>query len=171
LGFRTFRTPMGWGQILNSPNKLLGLPLTAGNKGTVGILSENFRGEKPGRYEPYSKTYFLQHTYTPNARWTLFGLAEYRETGIDDKSYTYITVDGKTIVRLPFTQYSNRWGGKITSTFTISEKHKVSAGVEFYQDNLEEGARKVNLDSNQYTVNGQFQVSGLYSTFAQRRFI
>lgn len=172
LGIRMFRSPMGWGQILNSPNKLMGLPAqTNGNAGTAGILSENFRGERPGRFEPYSRTYYLQNTYTPNSKWTLYTLVEYRETGIADQSYTYITVDGKLIYRLPTAQYSNRFGGKTTATYVISDKHKISAGVEVYQDNLEEGSRKINLDTNKYTVNGRFQVAGLYSTFGQRKFI
>lgn len=171
LGFRIFRTPMGWGEILCNPNKMLGLPLeTNGNKGTMGILSENFRGEKPGRYEPYSRTYFIQNTYSPGSRWTLLALVEYRETGICDQSYVYITVDGKTIYRLPSTQYSNRFGGKTTATYQINDKHRVSAGAEFYQDNLEEGSRKINLDTNKYTMDG-LKVTGLYSTFAQRKFV
>lgn len=172
LGFRIFRTPMGWGEILCNPNKMLGLPLeTNGNKGTMGILSEDFRGEKPGRYEPYSRTYFLQNTYSPNSKWTLFSLLEYRETGLCDKSYVYITVDGKTVYRLPSTHYSNRFGGKTTATYQINDLHKISAGVEFYQDNLEEGSRKVNLDTNKYTANAKFQLTGLYSTFAQREYV
>lgn len=172
LGFRTFRTPMGWGQILTSPNKMMGLPAeNNGNKGIAGIISENFRGEKPGRFEPYSKTYFIQNTYSPDPKWTLFTLAEFRETGVSDKSYVYITVDGKNIYRLNTTQFSNRVGGKTTVTYKLNDMHKISAGIEFYQDNLEQGSRKVNLDTNKYTVNGQFKVMGLYSTFDRRKFI
>jgi outer membrane receptor for ferrienterochelin and colicins len=172
IGYRAFDTPMGWGTLLNTPTKFLGFPPQGnGNVGTVGILPENFRGEKPGRYEPYARTAFIQNTYTPNAKWSVFALAEYRETGISEKSYVYITVDGKNLYRLPTAQYSNRWGGKISSTYAISEKHKISLGAEFYQDNLEQGSRKVNLDTNHYTVNGQFKVTGIYSNFDKRKFV
>lgn len=172
IGYRAFDTPMGWGTLLNTPTKFLGLPSQGnGNVGTVGILSEDFRGEKPGRYEPFSRTSFIQNTYTPNSKLSVFTMAEYRETGISEKSYSYITVDGKNLYRLPSAQYANRWGGKISSTYSISELHKISVGAEFYQDNLEEGSRKLNLDTNHYTVNGQFKVTGLYSTFMARKFV
>jgi outer membrane receptor for ferrienterochelin and colicins len=172
IGYRAFDTPMGWGTLLNTPTKFLGLPQQGnGNVGTVGILSENFRGERPGRYEPYSRTSFIQNTFTPNSKWSVFTLAEYRETGISEKSYVYITVDAKNLYRLPTAQYANRWGGKISSTYSINEMHKISLGAEFYQDNLEQGSRKVNLDTNHYTVNGQFKVTGLYSTFDTRKFV
>lgn len=172
IGYRTFVTPMGWGEILNNPTQYLGLP-SAGydNTGKVGVVAENFRGEKPSRYEPFSRTAFLQNTYSFNSKWSLFTLAEYRETGIDDRSYSYITVNGTDLYRLPAARYSNRWGGKISTTYTISTMHSVSGGIEFYQDNQEDGNRKVNIDSTVYIVNGQFKVKGLYSTFQPRSFI
>lgn len=172
VGCRIFDTPMGWGEILNSPTKFLGLPSQGNqNVGTVGILSEDFRGERPGRYEPFARTGFAQNTFSPNDKWSLFTLAEYRETGIADKSYTYITVDGMDLYRLPYTHYSNRWGGKISSTYSIQQTHKFSAGVEFYQDNLEPGSRKLNLDNTSYIVYSKFHVKGIYSTFQKRQYV
>ncbi|HSH66479.1 MAG TPA: TonB-dependent receptor [Bacteroidia bacterium] len=163
---------MGWGQILNNPTAYLGLPSSGyNNAGTAGVLAENFRGEKPSRYEPYSRTGFIQNTYTINSKWSLFTLGEYRETGVNEKSYAYITIDGKNLYRLPFARYSNRWGGKISTSYKLSSKHKISGGVEFYQDNLEDGNRKIEIDTNKYIVNGQFVVMGLYSTFLARKFI
>jgi outer membrane receptor for ferrienterochelin and colicin len=172
IGYRMFDTPMGWGQILNSPTQFLGIPPQGnGNIGTVGILSENFRGERAGRYEPYSRTGYMQNTYLLNSKWSIFSLVEYRETGISEKSYTYITVDGKTMYRLPTARHCNRWGGKISTTYALNEMHKVSLGAEFYQDNLEQGSRQVQLDSNVYTVNGQFKITGIYSTFLPRHYV
>ncbi len=172
IGYRAFDTPMGWGTLLNTPTQFLGIPPQGnGNIGTVGMLAENFRGEKPGRYEPFARTSFAQNTFTPNSKWTIYSMAEYRETGISDRSYVYITVDGKSLYRLPYAQYSNRLGGKISSTYAINDMHKISLGAEYYQDNLEEGTRKVNLDTNHYTVNGQFEVRGLYTTFIPRKFV
>ncbi|HRG37155.1 MAG TPA: TonB-dependent receptor [Bacteroidia bacterium] len=172
IGYRMFDTPMGWGGILNSPTKFLKIPPQGnGNIGTVGIIAENFRGERPGRYEPFSRTGYMQNTYSINDKWSVFSLAEYRETGISEKSYTYITIDGTNMHRLPTARYCNRWGGKVSTTYAINKMHKVSLGVEFYQDNLEQGSRKINQDTNKYTVNGQFKVQGLYTTFAPRAFV
>ncbi|HET6228340.1 MAG TPA: TonB-dependent receptor [Bacteroidia bacterium] len=172
IGYRVFDTPMGWGQILNSPTQFLGLPSPGnGNVGTVGILAENFRGEKAGRYEPFSRTGYMQNTYLVNSKWSVFSLVEYRETGISERSYTYITVDGKNMYRLPTARYCNRWGGKVSATYALNEMHKISLGAEFYQDNLEQGSRGVQLDTNKYIVNGQFNVTGIYSTFLPRHYL
>ena len=171
IGYRVFDTPMGWGEFLNSATQFLKIPPQGnGNIGTVGIISENFRGERSGRYEPYSRTGYMQNTYSFNDKWSVFSLLEYRETGISEKSYTYITVDGKKMHRLPNARYCNRWGGKISTTYTLNEMHKISLGVEFYQDNLEKNSRKVNLDTNQYTIYGQYTVMGLYTTFQKRNY-
>ena len=172
IGYRIFDTPMGWGTILNSPTKFLNTPPQGnGNIGTVGIISENFRGERPGRYEPYSRTGYLKNTFTLNDKVSVFLLAEYRETGISERSFAYITVDGINLHRLPTARYCNRWGGKVSTTYAISDMHKISFGVEFYQDNLEQGSRKINQDTNKYTVNGRFEVQGLYTTFQPRAFV
>ena len=172
IGYRIFDTPMGWGEILNSPTQFLKIqPQGNENVGTVGILSENIIGEKPSRYEPFSRTGYIQNTYTYNHKWSVFSLAEFRETGISEKSYAYITVDGKNMYRLPTARYCNRWGGKISSTYTINEMHRISFGAEFYQDNLEQGSRKVNLDTTHYTIYGQFEVQGLHTTFKPRTYV
>ena len=173
IGYRTFVTPMGWGQILNTPTQFFGL-LSSGyeNKGTVGVVAENFNGEKPSRNEPFSRTSYLQNTYTFNTKWSLFTLAEFRENGISERSYCYITVNGKDMYRLPSARYSNRWGGKVGASYVINPAHHISGGMEFYQDNLEDGSRKLNFDTaNVYLINGQFKVRGIYSTFKKRSFI
>jgi outer membrane receptor for ferrienterochelin and colicins len=177
LGGRAFETPMGWGTLFNSPTKFLGLPPQGnGNQGTIGILSSNFRGEKPGLEEPFSRTVFLQTEYTASPRLSVLARAQYRQTGISDKSYIYITVDGANLFRLPFTQTANRTEAEISANYSIKEIHKFSAGIQFYQDNLERdsmarsGNRGTNFDNTQYTVDGRFKVSGLYTTFKERYF-
>ncbi len=171
LGYRTFVTPMGWGQMLNTPTRFLGQPSSGyDNTGTVGVISENFRGEQPSRHQPYSRTAFMQNTYTPNAKLSLTTLVEYRETGISEKSYVYVIVDSVNLYRYPFAKYSNRMGGKLTSTYKINDMHTISGGIELYQDNLENGYRAVNIDTNQYTINGKLEVRGLYSYFGARQF-
>lgn len=172
IGYRMFDTPMGWGEILNSPTQFFKIPSQGnGNIGTVGIISENFRGERPGRYEPFSRTGYMQNTYSLNDKWSFFSLVEYRETGISEKSYAYITVDGKNMYRLPTARYSNRWGGKVTTTYALNAMHKISFGLEFYQDNLEQGSRKVELDTTKYIVNGQYKIQGLNTTFKPRTYV
>jgi outer membrane receptor for ferrienterochelin and colicins len=177
LGGRAFDTPMGWGNLLNSPTKFLGLPPQGnGNDGTIGILSSDFRGEKPGLEETFARTLFLQSEYSASKRLSLLGRVEYRESGISDKSYIYLTADGKKLFRVPFAQSSNRVEADISGNYSIGEKHKFSAGIQFYQDNLERDStgrntnRGTTADTTTYTINGHFLVSGLYTTFKPRYF-
>ncbi len=59
LGYREYRTPMGWGTYLNSPTVYLGLPDQGyGNTDTTGILSRNFNGQRPGVNDVYLRTGF-----------------------------------------------------------------------------------------------------------------
>src|SRR5690242_11347014 len=49
LGYRFYRTPMGYGTFFNSATKIFGLPSQGyDNLGVIGLLSENARGEKGG---------------------------------------------------------------------------------------------------------------------------
>jgi outer membrane receptor for ferrienterochelin and colicins len=177
LGGRAFETPMGWGTLFNSPTKFLGLPSQGnGNQGTIGILSSNFRGEKPGLEDPFSRTIFLQSEYTANSHFSLLGRVQYRQTGISDRSYIYITVDGSNLIRAPFAQTANRTEAELSANYSIKDKHRFSAGLQFYQDNLERdsisrsGNRGTNPDNTSYTIDGHFHVTGLYTTFKQRYF-
>lgn len=171
LGVRAFDTPMGWGELLNSPTKFLGLPSQGnGNAGTIGILSSDFRGERPGLEDPFTRTVFLQSEYTAKSGLSLMARAQYRESGIGDESYIYLTTDGTNLRRFITTQFSNRTEGEITANYKIGKVHNFAAGIQYYQDNLEYGNRVANADTTQYLVDGHFHVTGLYSTFQPRVF-
>jgi outer membrane receptor for ferrienterochelin and colicins len=179
FGFRTYNTPMGWGTFLNSPTALLNLPSQGyDNQGVAGILARDVRGEKAGLEDPYLRTVFLQNEYTPNPKLNLLARFVYRETGLNDNSYGYVTLDGHTLTRLIVTNYSNQVLGEVSANYSMSEKQRFSAGVEFYQDNLEKGTRNespvfsraTTYDPTVYLLDGKDTVTNLASTFLPRQY-
>ncbi len=83
LGFRAYKTPMGWGTFFNSPTEFLGLPSQGyGNKGVLGLLARDVRNERSGLESPYSRTLFLQNNFTPSEKLNFMARAVYRETGL-----------------------------------------------------------------------------------------
>jgi outer membrane receptor for ferrienterochelin and colicins len=170
FGFRAFETPMGWGTFFNSPTVFLGLPSQGyGNKGVLGLLARNVRSEKSGLEDPYSRTLYLQHEFKPNEKINFLARAAYRETGIGEKSYVYITIDGKKLIRGITASYSNRTSGEFLMNYSPGEKNKLSAGIQFYQDNVERGGRRSTVDTvKTYLIDGKDIVTNLYSTFLPR---
>lgn len=172
LGFRSYKTPMGWGTIFNSPTVLLGLPDQGnGNRGIIGLLARDVRGEKSGLEEPFSHTVYLQSEFTPNKKFNLLTRVVYRETGIGNKSYGYLSVDGRKLIRFPYTSYSNQVRTEVFANYSPNEKHQFSAGLQYYRDNVERGSRQINYDSTTiYLIDGRDTVLNLYSTFKARQF-
>ncbi len=171
FGFRTYRTPMGWGTYSNSPTVYLGLPPQGNlNKGIVGILQSNIRGERSGLDDAYLRTYFVQHEYAPNEKINFLGRFVYRETGTAEDSYVYVTVDGTKLIRAPIATYSNRLFGELSANYSPSKMHRFAAGIQFYQDNVESGARKSTFDSTIYLIDGRDTVTNLRATFLPRAY-
>jgi iron complex outermembrane receptor protein len=172
LGYRTYRTPMGWGTYANSSTVYLGLPPQGnGNSGVLGIVSRDFRGEKPGLDDAYLRTLYIQHDMKVSEKLNFMGRAVYRETGIAEDSYIYVTTDARRMIRARIATYSNRVSGEFSANYSPSEKHRFSAGVEYYQDNVEAGARRSTFDlSTIYLVDGRDTVVNLRSTFLPRVF-
>jgi len=171
FGGRIYNTPMGFGTFLNSPTVFLGLPSQGyGNSGIIGLVARDVRGEKSGLEEPYSRTFYLQDEYKASAKLNILGRLIYRETGISERSYAYITVDGRKLFRIPTANYSNRAGGEIIANYSGSKKYLFSAGIQFFQDNIEHGDRRINFDTTVYLLDGRDTLLGLYSTFRQRAF-
>ncbi|MEO7962034.1 MAG: TonB-dependent receptor, partial [Ginsengibacter sp.] len=171
LGFRTYNTPMGWGTFFNSPTVFLGLPPQGNeNKGILGLLSREVRGEQGGLTNPYLRTFFLQNEFKPNEKFSLLSRVVFRETGTGDDSYLYLTLDGKKLIRGILTSYSNRISGELRANYSISKKQFFSGGIEYYRDNVERGSRRATLDTtnNIYLIDGRDTVSNLYSTFLPR---
>ena len=172
LGFRTYNTPMGWGTFFNSPTVFLGLPSQGyENKGVLGLLAREVRGEKGGLISPYLRTWFLQNEFKPNDKFNLLTRIVYRETGTKDDSYAYLTLDGKKLIRAIVTNYSNRIFGEFKVNYNLSKKQMLSAGLDYYRDNVERGSRQATIDtSTVYLIDGRDIVSNLYSTFLQRQY-
>jgi outer membrane cobalamin receptor len=163
---------MGWGTYSNSPTAYLGLPPQGnGNLGTLGIIQREIRGERSGLDAPFLRTVFLQHDYTPNDKFSLMGRVVYRETGIGDESYLYITTNGTRLIRLMIASYSNRVSGEAVANYAPAKNHRFSAGVQYTQDNVEQGARRSTIDVNTiYLMDGRDTVLNLRSTYLPRLF-
>jgi iron complex outermembrane receptor protein len=171
LGFRTARTPMGWGTYSNSPTVYLGLPSQGNsNAGIIGVVSRDIRGEKSGLDDAYLRTLYIQHEYKPNEKFNLLARVVYRETGVGEDSYIYVTVDGRKLIRGRIATHSNRIAGEVSANYSLSEKQKLSAGLVFSQDNVEKGARKATFDPDIYLMDGRDTVINLKSTYLPREF-
>jgi outer membrane receptor for ferrienterochelin and colicins len=171
LGGRIYNTPMGFGTFLNSPTVFLGLPPQGyGNSGVIGLIARDVRGEKSGLEEPYARTFYVQDEYKASAKLNILGRLIYRETGISERSYAYITIDGTKLYRVPTANYSNRAGGEIIANYAPGKKFQLSAGIQYFQENIERGNRAINLDTTIYFLDGRDTLIGLYSTFKPRIF-
>ncbi|MDB5121762.1 MAG: Outer rane cobalamin receptor protein [Sphingobacteriales bacterium] len=172
LGFRAYETPMGWGTFFNSPTQFLGLPSQGyENKGILGLIARDIRNEKPGLESPFSKTLFLQNEFKPNAKLNILTRAVYRETGINENSYAYITLNSKKLIRAITASYSNRMSAEVLANYSPSEKHMFSGGIQYYEDNVEKGSRKTTMDTTTiYMIDGKDIVTNLNSTFLARQY-
>ncbi len=172
LGYRTYRTPMGWGTYSNSPTNYLRLPAQGNqNLGIVGVLSRNFRGEAPGLDDAFLRTAFLSHENKISDKLSIMARITYRETGTGDDSYIYVTADGRRMIRALVATFSNRIAGEITTTYSPFRNHQFSAGLQYFQDNVEAGQRQSKLDlSTIYLNDGRDTVLNLNSTFLPRVF-
>jgi outer membrane receptor for ferrienterochelin and colicins len=170
LGYRTYRTPMGWGTYSNSPTMYLGLPSQGnGNSGVLGLIQRDIRGEKSGLDDSYLRTLFIQNEFKPNEKFNVLTRFTYRETGIGEDSYVYVTVNGTRLIRSGIATYSNRAEGEISANYSPSEKHRFSAGVQYYRDNVEKGGRASTYDPNTiYLIDGRDTVVNIHSTFLPR---
>jgi len=169
-GGRIYNTPMGWGTFFNSPTVFLNLPPQGyGNTGVLGLIARDVRGEKSGLEEPYARTFYLQQEYQPNSKLLLMARALYRETGISENSYAYITIDGRKLYRVPTANHSNRAGGEATFDYTPLSNLRFSAGLQYFRENIERGNRRINVDtSTVYLLDGRDTLLNLYSTFRER---
>lgn len=171
IGFHAFNTPMGDGTFANSPTKLLGIPSQGNeNLGTSGYLSANIRGEKPSLWNPYTRTAYIRNYLEVNKKTALITRIIYRETGVSEKSYSYATdakFNNQVVKRNIWANYSNRVLGDIVINYSPGKNHKITAGLQFYQDNLERGFREVYQDTLIDTID-HIPVSGIYSTFKPR---
>jgi iron complex outermembrane receptor protein len=119
----------------------------------------------------------LQTEFTANPKLSITARATYRETGLGDKSYVYLSIDTNFapgidtahIYRVPTYNYSNRTKGEISAVYAPFENHKIYGGIQYFQDNLETGNRGEILDTNKYNVNG-IPVTNLYPVMLKRKF-
>jgi len=172
FGFRTYKTPIGWGTFFNSATTYLGLPSQGyKNSGVLGLVSSDVRGEKPGLLSPYLTTYFLQNEYKPNENFSLLSRVVYRETGIGDDSYAYLTLDGRNLIRAIYTNYSNQVSGEVSANYSLSAMQRIIGGIEFDQQNVERSNRTMTFDAKDiYLLDGRDTLLNLHATFLPRKY-
>jgi outer membrane receptor for ferrienterochelin and colicins len=173
FGYRTYNTPIGWGTFFNSPTVYLGLP-PQGNKnaGIIGLVTRDVRGEKSGLESPFLRTYFIQNEYKPDEKFNLLSRITYRETGTSDDSYGYVTISGRNLVRVKEASYSNSLDALLSANYSLSDKHRFSAGIELQRENVERGSRRQTIDTtdNIYLIDGRDTVTNLNATFLPRQY-
>ncbi|MGN6299404.1 MAG: TonB-dependent receptor plug domain-containing protein [Ginsengibacter sp.] len=172
LGFHTYKTPIGWGTFFNSATTFLGLPSQGyQNSGLLGLISSNIRGGKPGLLTPYLTTYFLQNTFKPNEKLRVLTRLVYRETGIGDDSYAYVTLDGHTLIRSVFTNYSNEFSGEVSADYSFAPRQRLTGGIEFERENVERANRTMTFDPHDiYLLDGKDTLINLHATFLPRKY-
>ncbi|MCP9750079.1 TonB-dependent siderophore receptor [Ferruginibacter sp. HRS2-29] len=171
LGFRSYNTPMGWGTFLNSPTVFLGLPPQGNmNQGVIGLVTRDIRGEKSGLNNSYLRTFYLQNEFKPNDKFNLLSRVVYRETGTSDDSYAYLTLSGNKLIRAILANSSNRVSGEFIANYSINNKQKFSAGIQYFRDDVERGDRKATIDTvnDIYLIDGRDTLTNLNSTFLPR---
>jgi outer membrane receptor for ferrienterochelin and colicins len=169
LGTRFYDTPMSWGLLLNSATKTLNLPSQGHNSGSgsIGVIYRDIRDEAPNLEEIFSRTAYLKENYSATDKLKLEVAVIYRETGISDRSYVYLSIDTPIIspaalpgfdtsyaLRLPVLNYSNRIRYDMTGNYTIGENQNILAGVQVIQENLEPANRRSFIDTAKYIVDG-----------------
>lgn len=171
FGFRTYKTPLGWGTFFNSATAFLGLPSQGyQNSGILGIVSSEVRGEKPGLISPYLTTYFLQNEFKPKEKLSILTRLVYRETGIGDDSYAYLTLDGKKLIRAIYTNYSNEVSGEISANYSFASNQRIVGGIEFERENVEKANRTMTFDAKDvYLLDGKDTLLNLHATFLPRK--
>jgi outer membrane receptor for ferrienterochelin and colicins len=171
IGYRTSKTPMGWGTYANSPTTFLRLPAQGNNNiGVIGILSSDIRGEKSGLDKTYLRTLYTEYEYKPNEKFNLLSRVLYRETGIAEDSYVYVTIDGRKLIRAKVASASNRVSGETLINYAPSANHRFSAGIQFNQDNVEQGYRQTTTDPAVYLIDGRDSVTNIHSVFLRRQY-
>ncbi|HET6244787.1 MAG: TonB-dependent receptor [Bacteroidetes bacterium] len=171
LGGRIYQTPSGWGTITASPTMLIGLPSQGmGNTGNGGTMQAIFNGERPSLFESFARTAFLRSQFTPNSKITLLVEGQYRKTGSEENSYIYSNLpETGYLSRNPLTYFANRIRADVSATFAITEQQRFSAGILYFQDNLERGVRGFVPDTLFDTIQN-IPVTNVYATFKPREF-
>ena len=171
IGYRSYRTPGGWGTYANSATDYFGLP-TQGydNQGLVGLVQRSFLGKRSGIDDPFLRTFYLQQEYQPTKKLDLLGRFTYRETGVGSDSYILITTNGTLMQRLPILSTSNRVIGELSGQYRINPDQQLAAGVSVFQDNVERGERGINYDPGVEVVNGKDSVADLHGSFLPRKY-
>lgn len=170
LGINLFRNPTGDGTFGQSITALQNLPTSGNmNQGLGGYISHNFNNDKASRWEAYTSTIYVKHDYEINNNLSLSGKFFYRETGIDEDSYSFLQVSDTSIRKNTIAHHSNRIGGELQADIKISENSSLITGIQYNQDNLERGYRGWLFDPT-YKLIDSIWVLNLGGRFKDRKY-
>jgi outer membrane cobalamin receptor len=171
IGYRSYRTPGGWGTYSNSATQYFGLPSQGyDNKGLVGLVQHPFLGKRSGVDAPFLRTLYVQQEYSPVKNLDLLGRFIYRETGVGADSYIFITTNGTLMQRLPILTTSNRVTGELSAQYRLTSRQQLTGGVSFFQDNVERGSRGISYDPSVVIVDGKDSVTDLHPGLLPRAY-
>ncbi|HET6256059.1 MAG TPA: TonB-dependent receptor [Puia sp.] len=171
IGYRSYRTPAGWGTYSNSATTYFGLPPQGyKNLGLVGLVQRSFLGKRSGVDDPFLRTLYLQEDWQPGKNVGLTGRLTYRETGVAADSYILITTNGTLMQRIPILTTSNRMVGELSGHWQLTDRQQLAGGLSFFQDNVEKGERGIVYDPAVEVFNGKDSVTDLHPGFAPRAF-
>jgi iron complex outermembrane receptor protein len=171
LGYRSYRTPAGWGTYSNSATTYFGLSAQGyDNLGLVGLVQRSFLGQRSGVDDPFLRTLYLQEEWQASPKLDLQGRLTYRQTGVGDDSYILITTNGTLMQRIPVITSSNRVIGELAARYRVDKNQQLAAGLSFYQDNVERGERGIIYDPAVEIVNGKDSVTDLHAKLLPRAY-
>lgn len=156
----------GDGTFGNTASSIFNLPPSGYmNNNNQGFIARNFNNEKPSRWAPYTTSYYLINNFKFSSKIQLNKKLFFRESGVDESSYSYIMISDTSVRRNNITHQSFRYGAELELEYKISPIQSLVSGVSFYHDNLEHGYRAWDMDTNYILVdsiwvlnaNGRFQ--------------
>jgi len=151
FGFHMFDTPMGDGTFGLTATRVLGLPdMGRQNQGNVGWLSADINGEKPSLWHHYTRTFHLTSRFYLKENLYFNSKVYFRETGLADDTYSYLTLGGNVFTKNHLTHQSFRTGGEMQLVFQGSGKYGFTAGLIYFNDNIEKDYRAITRDTAIY---------------------
>lgn len=168
LGFHMFETPGGDGTFGATATQFFDSTgygnMNIGNRGWVVSDINNQPGS---RWYPYTRTIFLKSNVAVSPTHKLEGEVVFRETGLDESSYSYHQIAPDLFRKNLLAHSSTRLGGTLRLNWSISEKQSLIAGLQFAHDDLERGYRAFATDTTVRMVD-EIPVTNMYAHLLAR---
>ncbi len=167
LGVNLFDSPMGDGTFAMSPTAAFGLPSSGNlNTGNGGFANFDIDGQRGSRWQPYSKSVYIDHRSKLSDAWHFSSKIYSRKTGVDKSSYSFIYIGNDTFRKGIWAHDSSRNGVELQLDYFPSKKSSLVSGIQYLEDNLEKGYRAFIAGDQSLNFDG-FDYINLNATFAQ----